>query len=330
MKHFLKDDDITADEQRRLIAFARELKTDRYTRPLLGGPPPAVPDGIDSRLLATPRSVAVIFEKESTRTRMSFQVGITELGGNAVLFDAQSSHLARGESIEDTARVLSRYVDAIVIRTFADARIAALAGASSVPVVNALTDGYHPCQLLADLMTITEEFGAVAGRTIAFVGDTGNNMGHSYLLAGALAGAHVRLAGPDLHPPAGDVLRSATELAAAHGGSVSVTTDPIAAIDGADVVATDTWLSMGQDNRESRMAALAPYRLDERLLANAAEHAIVLHCLPAHRGEEITDEVMDGPQSRVFEQAENRLHTQKALLAWLITDALPPLEEVPT
>jgi ornithine carbamoyltransferase len=302
VRHFLKDDDLTRDEQLALIASARRLKADRFARQPLAGP----------------KSVAVIFEKESTRTRMSFQVGIAELGGNPVVVDAKNSHLSRGETIEDTARVLSRYVDAIVIRTFGDDRINALAKASGVPVVNALTDGYHPCQLLADLLTIAEEFGEVAGRTIAYVGDAANNMSHSYLLAGALAGAHVRVAGPSGYRPDPAIVERANVLAAASGGSAVVAADAPAAVDGADVVATDTWVSMGQNDREQRLSDLEDYRLDAALLSRAARHAIVLHCLPAHRGEEITDEVIDGPRSRVFDQAENRLHAQKALLAWLM------------
>jgi ornithine carbamoyltransferase len=303
MRHFLADDDIDARQQHDLIALAARLKAER----------PRTPRWHDNP------SVALIFEKESTRTRLSFQIGITELGGNAVVMDNQTSQLARGETIEDTARVLSRYVQAIVIRTFADDRILALAAASDVPVVNALTDGFHPCQLLADLLTVTEEFGSVAGRTIAYIGDAGNNMAHSNLLAGALAGAHVRIAGPAGYPPDPAVLARAADLAASSGGSVTVTTDAKAAVDGADVVATDTWVSMGQHDRDCRLADLSAYQLNIELLRVAAPHAIVLHCLPAHRGEEITDAVMAGPQSRVFDQAENRLHAQKALLSWLLS-----------
>ncbi|ADD42737.1 ornithine carbamoyltransferase [Stackebrandtia nassauensis] len=303
MKHFLRDDDLDFASQCALIDLARAFKAE----PLAARP------------LSGPKSVAVVFEKESTRTRMSFQVGITQLGGNPVIVDAQSSHLSRGETIEDTARVLSGYVDAIVIRTYGDDRIQALAAAATVPVVNALTDGFHPCQLLADLQTVSEEFGSIAGRTIAYVGDAANNMAHSNLLAGALAGAHVRVAGPPGYQPDPGILDQATALAARHGGSVTATTDVAAAVAGADVVATDTWVSMGHADRDERLDTLAPYQVNAELLDLAADHAIVLHCLPAHRGEEITDEVMDGPQSRVFQQAENRLHAQKALLTRLVT-----------
>ena len=306
MKHFLKDDDIDFASQCALLELAKWFKANRPT----------------GRPLAGPKSVAVVFEKESTRTRMSFQVGIAELGGNPVVVDAQSSHLSRGETIEDTARVLSGYVDAIVIRTFGDERITALAGAAGVPVVNALTDGFHPCQLLADLLTVSEEFGAIAGRTISYVGDAANNMAHSNLLAGALAGAHVRVAGPAGLQPDPSIVERAGVLAAAHGGSVTVTTDAAEAVAGADVVATDTWVSMGHADREQRLGMLAPYQVNSRLLDLAAKHAIVLHCLPAHRGEEITDEVLDGGRSRVFQQAHNRLHVQKALLTYLVTGSL--------
>lgn len=325
MKHFLRDDDLSTNQQKYLIELAKALKVHRYeARPLLGG-------GLDSgyqraltdlprQVPPAPRSVAVIMEKESTRTRISFQIGITELGGNPVMIDAQSSQLSRGETIEDTARVLSGYVDGIVIRTFGDDRINALADAATVPVINALTDGFHPCQLLADLLTVEEEFGSVAGHTMAYVGDTANNMAHSYLLAGALAGAHIRLAGPAGYQPDPTVLGEAAEIAEGTGGSVTFLTDPIEAVAGADVVSTDTWVSMGQLDGPARLADLADYQLNAQLMAYAAPHAIALHCLPAHRGEEITDDVIDGPQSRVLTQAENRLHVQKALMMWLLTD----------
>lgn len=316
MKHFLRDDDVTAEQQRYLIDLAKELKLRRYeVRPLLNR------DG--GAAVPTPRSVAVILEKESTRTRISFQIGITELGGNPVMIDAQSSQLARGESIEDTAGVLSGYVDGIAIRTFGDDRINALAAASGVPVINALTDGFHPCQLLADLMTINEEFGDTAGITIGYVGDAGNNMAHSYLLAGALAGANVRVAGPTKYQPDPAIVERADRLAARTGGSVTVLTDPVEAVSGVDVVATDTWVSMGQLDREFRLEALSQYQVNADLMGHAADHAIALHCLPAHRGEEITDEVIDSPQSRVLFQAENRLHVQKALMVWLLTGCSP-------
>jgi ornithine carbamoyltransferase len=234
------------------------------------------------------------------------------------VIDAQGTHFGRGEAITDAARVLSRYVDAIVIRTFSDERLAALAGASTVPVVNALTDGFHPCQLLADLLTVRERCGGTAGRTLAYVGDAANNMSHSYLLAGATAGMHVRVAGPSGYDPDPAVVSRAAEVAAWTGGSVQVLRDPYEAVDGAHVVATDAWTSMGQEtDGRDRRTPFWPYQVNKDLLAAALPEAVVLHCLPAHRGEEITDDVLDGAHSAVFDQAENRLHAQKALLAWL-------------
>jgi ornithine carbamoyltransferase len=304
-RHFLVDDDLTAAEQAAILDEADRMKKDRYAyRPLAG-----------------PRSVAVVFEKPSTRTRLSFEIGIAELGGHPVILDARSTQLGRGETIEDTARVLSRYVDAIVIRTFGQDRIEALAAASDVPVVNALTDYAHPCQALADLQTIREHKGRLAGLTLAYLGD-GNNMAHSLLLAGALAGMHVRVGSPPDFEPLGQVMKRAAELAAFHGGSVAVTNDPLEAASDADVLYTDVWASMGQEGEAaSRVAPLRPYAIDERIVASASPDVVVMHCLPAHRGEEIAAAVIDGPASIVFDQAENRLHAQKALLAFLIESA---------
>jgi ornithine carbamoyltransferase len=303
-RHFLRDDDLTPVEQSAVLDLAAELKLDRYsTRPLAG-----------------PRSVAVLFDKQSLRTRLSFEVGIAELGGNPVVVDSQATHFGRGESLADAGRVLSRYVAAIVMRTYGDDRLADLAATATVPVVNALTDGFHPCQLLADLLTVRERCGGTAGRTLAYVGDAANNMAHSYLLAGATAGMHVRVAGPVGYDPSPAVVTRAAEIAASTGGSVRVVRDPRAAVEGVDVVATDAWTSMGQEGDDrDRHTPFRPYQVNKELLAAAAPAAIVLHCLPAHRGEEITDEVLDGVRSAVFDQAENRLHAQKALLAWLLT-----------
>jgi ornithine carbamoyltransferase len=265
------------------------------------------------------KAIAVIFEKQSLRTRVSFEVGIAQLGAHPVIIDAQSTHFGRGESITDAARVLSRYVDAIVIRTFSDERLAALASAASVPVINALSDGFHPCQLLADLLTVREWCGATAGRTLAYVGDAANNMASSYLLAGTTAGLHVRVAGPSGYDPDPAVVSRAAEVAAWTGGSVQVLRDAYEAADGADVLATDAWTSMGQeDDGRDRSTPFRPYQVNKDLLAAAAPDVVVLHCLPAHRGEEITDDVMDGAHSAVFDEAENRLHAQKALLAFLM------------
>ncbi len=305
MRHFLRDDDLTPAEQSAVLDAAETMVAAPFhDRPLVG-----------------PRSVAVIFEKVSLRTRVSFDVGIAELGGNAVVIDAQNTHFGRGESLADAARVLSGYVDAIVMRTFDDSRINELAKASSVPVVNALTDGYHPCQLLADLLTVRQVFGSTHGRTLAYVGDAAFNMGNSYALAGATAGMNVRIGAPAGFQPTQALIARARAIASATGGWVSVHTDPYEAVDGADVVATDTWTSMGQQTTPARLAALTPYQVNAGLLAAAAPHAVVLHCLPAHRGEEITDEVLDGPQSVAFQEAANRVPAQKALLAWLLRQA---------
>jgi ornithine carbamoyltransferase len=302
-RHFLRDDDLTPAELGEVLDLAARFKTERYEHKPFAGPEP----------------VAVIFEKPSLRTRVSFEAGIAELGGHPLVIDAQSTHFARGETIEDAAAVLSRYVSAIVIRTFADERIRSLAQGSSVPVVNALTDGFHPCQLLADLLTIRERLGGTRGVTLAYVGDAANNMSHSYLLAGAAAGARVRVAGPSGYDPDPAVVSRAAEIASWTGGSVETLHDPYEAVEDADVVATDTWTSMGQENDGlDRITPFLPYQVNAKLLAAARPDAIVLHCLPAHRGEEITDEVMDGPASALFDQAENRLHAQKALLAWLV------------
>ncbi|GGM48951.1 ornithine carbamoyltransferase [Dactylosporangium sucinum] len=297
-RHLLRDDDLTAAEQREVLDLAAAMKADRFGfRPLAG-----------------PRSVAVIFEKQSLRTRVSFETGIAELGGTPIIIDALSTHFGRGEAIGDAARVLSRYVDAIVIRSNVDARVRELAEHATVPVVNALTDGFHPCQLLADLQTVRERLGGTEGRTLAYLGDTANNMAHSYALAGVTAGMRVRLSGPAGFEPAPEVLEAARRR-----GVVEVVTDPAEAVKDADVVATDTWTSMGQEaDGLDRVTPFRPFQINDALLVNAKPGAIVLHCLPAHRGDEITDDVIDGPQSAVWDEAENRLHAQKALLAWLL------------
>ncbi|OZM70073.1 ornithine carbamoyltransferase [Amycolatopsis antarctica] len=301
-RHFLRDDDLTADEQIEILDLADRLKKQPYGDALAG-----------------PKAVAVIFEKNSTRTRFSFEVGIAQLGGHAVVVDGRTMQIGREETIEDTARVLSRYVDAVVWRTFAQARIDAFASAASVPVVNALTDEFHPCQILADLQTIRQYKGRLAGLTLTYFGDAANNMAHSLLLGGVTAGLHVRVAAPEGFHPAPWVLDAVRARAAETGGSAEVFTDPHAAADGADVVTTDAWTSMGQENDgRDRVAPFRPYQVNEGLLARTGTDTIVLHDLPAHRGWEITDEVIDGPSSAVWDEAENRLHAQKALLAWLL------------
>jgi ornithine carbamoyltransferase len=305
-RHLTRDDDLAPDEQAAVLDLADRLKRDPYS----------------SRVLAGPRAVAVIFEKSSTRTRVSFEVAITRLGGHPVMIDGRTTQLGREETVEDTCRVLNRYVDAIVWRTFAQHRIDAMASVATVPVVNALTDEFHPCQVLADLMTVRERFGRLAGLTMTYLGDGANNMAHSLLLGGATAGMRVRIAAPDGFTPQPRVLAAARQRAAATGGAVELVTDPRAAADGADVLVTDTWTSMGQENDGlDRIGPLRPYRLDAALLAATGTDTIVLHCLPAHRGQEITDEVLDGPASAAWDEAGNRVPAQQALLAWLLERA---------
>jgi ornithine carbamoyltransferase len=301
-KHFLRDDDLTPAQQAEVLDLARVMKKDRFAR----------------RPLEGPKAVAVLFDKPSLRTRVSFTVGIAELGGLPLVIDTQTTHIGRGETIGDIARVLTRQTAAIVWRTFGQDRIEELAAASTVPVINALTDEFHPCQILADLQTVAERLGPLPGRALAYLGDGANNMAHSYLLGGATAGMHVRVAAPDGYQPDPGIVVAAQRIAAETGGSAAVVGDPALAVKGADVLATDVWVSMGQQDAPARREALAPFQVSDELLALAADGAIVLHCLPAHRGEEITAGVIDGPASAVWDQAENRLHAQKALLAWLL------------
>jgi ornithine carbamoyltransferase len=302
-RHLLRDDDLSPDEQLAVLDLAAAMKV----------------DPLGQRPLAGPRSVAVLFDKASTRTRVSFEVGIAQLGGHPLIIDATVSQLGRGETIGDTARVLSRYVDAIVWRTGDQSRIVEMAAAASVPVVNALTDQFHPCQVLADLQTIRERRGRLSGLTLSYFGDGANNMAHSLLLGGVTAGIHVRVCAPDGFTPNPVFLQDATNRATETGGSAELVGDPHAAADGADVLVTDTWVSMGQEaDGLDRSAPFRPLQVNAALLARAGADAIVLHCLPAHRGDEITDEVLDGPSSAVWDEAENRLHAQKALLTWLL------------
>jgi ornithine carbamoyltransferase len=303
LRHLLRDDDLTSAEQREVLDLAARLKADPFgVRPLEG-----------------PRAVAVLFDKPSTRTRLSFQVGIAQLGGTPLIVDGVTSQLGRGETIADTARVLSRYVESIVWRTGDHSRVEEMASAASVPVVNALTDRFHPCQVLADLQTVRERLGELAGLTLTYLGDGANNMAHSLLLGGATAGMQVRICAPDGFTPDPTVVHDAKARGAETGGGAVLVADPQAAVDGAHVVVTDTWVSMGQEGDGlDRSAPFRPLQVNAALLTRAAPGAIVLHCLPAHRGDEITDEVIDGPASAVWDEAENRLHAQKALLAWLL------------
>ncbi len=293
-----------------MLALAAELKRTRHTE---AAPTPLrAPNGV-------PRAVAVLFDKPSTRTRVSFAVGVAELGGYPLVVDAATSQLGRGEPVEDTTRVFDRQVAAIVWRTSGQDRIEAMAAVSGVPVVNALTDEFHPCQVLADLQTVAERKGTLAGLTLGYLGDGANNMAHSYLLGGATAGLHVRIGSPASFQPDPSVVKRAEEIAAETGGSVHWTDDAAAAADGADVLVTDTWVSMGrEDEYDARVAPFLPYAVDDAALARAADDAVVLHCLPAYRGKEIAASVIDGPQSAVWDEAENRLHAQKAILIWLL------------
>lgn len=302
-RHFLRDDDLTPAEQREVLTLARELKAQRFS----------------ARPLAGPQTVAVIFDKTSTRTRVSFAVGIADLGGSPLIIDSGSSQLGGKESIADTARVLERQVAAVVWRTYAQSGLEEMSAGTTVPVVNALSDDFHPCQILADLQTIAEHKGELSGLTIAYLGDAANNMAHSYLLGCATAGMHVRVAGPASHQPRADVFADAQKRAAETGGSVWAGTDPVEAVRGADVVVTDTWVSMGQEaEKAERIAAFGAYQVNAELMAHANTDAIFLHCLPAYRGFEVSAEVLDGPQSVIWDEAENRLHAQKALLTWLL------------
>jgi ornithine carbamoyltransferase len=301
-RHFLVDTDLTQQEQSEVLELALALKADRWAH----------------RPYAGPQTVAVIFDKTSTRTRVSFSAGIADLGGNPLMIDPGESQLGK-ESVADTARVFSRMVSTIVWRTYAQSGLEEMAAASDVPVVNGLSDAYHPCQILADLLTIREHRGDPAGLTFAYLGDAANNMAHSYLLGGATAGMHVRVAGPRGYLPDPGVVRAAEDRAARTGGSVRVTTDPAEALTGADVVCTDTWVSMGQEAETGARARIfRPYCVDAAAMALAEPGALFLHCLPAFRGSEVAAEVIDGPQSVVWDEAENRLHAQKALLVWLM------------
>ena len=303
IRHFLRDDDLTPDEQSDVLVLAAELKRDPLSR----------------RPLEGPRGVAVIFDKNSTRTRFSFEMGIAQLGGHAVVVDGRSTQLGRDETLADTGRVLSRYVDAIVWRTFGQQRLDEMASAATVPVVNALSDDFHPCQVLADLQTIAECKGGLRGLRLTYLGDGANNMAHSLMLGGATAGVHVTVAAPAGFTPHLRFVAAAEARGHETGASVTVITDPMVAASGADVLVTDTWTSMGQeDDGRDRVGPFRPFQINAGMLARADSEAVVLHCLPAHRGEEITDEVIDGPHSAVWYEAENRLHAQKALLVWLL------------
>ncbi len=310
-RHFLRDDDLSPAEQASILDLAIELKRDRFSVTPLAGP----------------QTVAVIFDKSSTRTRVSFAVGIADLGGTPLIISTANSQLGGKETAADTARVLERQVAAIVWRTYAQSGLEEMAAGTTVPVINALSDDFHPCQLLADLLTIREHRGALSGLTVTFLGDGASNMAQSYLLAAALAGMHVRVASPAGYSPNASVVSDAAMIAATTGGSVALFTDPLEAVTAADVVVTDTWVSMGKEQEKSaRLQVLGDYQVNAGLMAAAAPDALFLHCLPADRGFEVTAEVLDGPQSVIWDEAENRLHAQKALLVWLLRQqAVPPV-----
>ncbi|PWL20263.1 MAG: ornithine carbamoyltransferase [Candidatus Aquiluna sp. XM-24bin5] len=301
-RHFLKDDDLTPVEQADIIERAIRLKADRFSE----------------RPFAGPQTVAVIFDKTSTRTRVSFAVGISDLGGVPLILDTGVSQLGKKESVADTAKVLERQVAQIVWRTYAQSGLEEMAANSKVPVINALSDSWHPCQLLADLVTIREHFGKTQGLKLAYVGDAANNMANSYLVACALAGMSVSVAAPEGYLPDQEVVSRAREIAALQGGTIETTSDPGQAVEGANVIATDTWISMGmEEEAEERKRDFAGFTVDQALMDAASSDAVFLHCLPAYRGFEVSAEVIDGPRSMVWQEAENRLHAQKALMAWL-------------
>jgi ornithine carbamoyltransferase len=302
-RHFLRDDDLSPEALLEVLELAEQMKADRFGH----------------RPLAGPQAVALIFDKQTLRTQLSFSVGVAELGGQPIVVDGRLAGIGVRESVADVTRVISRQVSAIVWRTFGQQLLEQATALSPVPVVNALTDQFHPCQVLADLLTIREHKKQLAGLRLAYLGDGANNMANSYLLGGASAGLHVRVAGPEGYQPDPSVVADAKRIAAATGGSVLITDDPDAALDTADVVATDTWVSMGQEAEQAeREAPFRPYAITAEALQRAAGDAIVLHCLPAYRGKEIEADVIDGPQSVVWDEAENRLHAQKALLTWLL------------
>jgi ornithine carbamoyltransferase len=299
-RHFVSDLDLSSEEQVALLDRAAEMKA----RP-----------GDYSQALAG-KVLGMIFRKSSTRTRVSFEAGIARLGGSGIFLHSAATQMGRGEPISDTGKVMSRYVDLIMIRTFDHEETRGLAASSRVPVINGLDDLLHPCQALADLLTIRETFGELGGKQLVYVGD-GNNVAHSLLYAGARAGMHVRVVGPEGHAPNAAVLEIARKEAAGTGAVLEVTTE-LAGVEGADVVYTDVWASMGQeDEAKARVQKFQGYQVDAAVMKRAAERAIFLHCLPAHRGEEVAAEVIDGPASRVFDQAENRMHVQNALMTFL-------------
>ena len=297
LRHFLADDDISTQEQTTILDLAEKLKKEPFAeRPLDG-----------------PKTVAVLFDKTSTRTRFSFETAVANMGGRAITVDTSMTQMGKGESYQDTAAVLSRYVEAIVWRTFDHINLLEMAETTTVPLVNALSDDLHPCQILADLLTCRENLGELRGRKAVYLGDGDNNMANSYMIGFATAGMDVSIIAPEGFQPRQEFVDRARKR-----GNITIS-DDVDEVKGADVVITDTWISMGQENDgRDRRTPFLPYRVDSTLMSKANEDAIFLHCLPAYRGNEVKTEVIDGPQSRVFDEAENRLHAQKALLVWLL------------
>ncbi len=305
-RHFLRDDDLTPAQQAEVLDLAARLKAAPY----------------DTKPLAGPRTVAMIFDKQTLRTQASFAAGIAELGGNPMLVDGALAGIGVRESVADVARVLGRQASVVVWRTSGQDRLDQMAEHAGVPVVNALTDDFHPCQLLADLLTIREHKGELAGLTVAFVGDGACNMGNSWLLAGATAGMHVRISSPRGFEPDPQMVDEASRIADGTAGSAVLEPDPTRAVAGADVVVTDTWISMGkEDEAEQRTQTFGAWAVTPALFSLADPDAIFLHCLPAYRGKEVDAEVIDGPRSVVWDEAENRRHAQKAILTWLLEDS---------
>ena len=297
LRHFLADDDISTQEQTTILDLAEKLKKEPFAERSLDGP----------------KTVAVLFDKTSTRTRFSFETAVANMGGRAITVDTSMTQMGKGESYQDTAAVLSRYVEAIVWRTFDHANLLEMAETTTVPLVNALSDDLHPCQILADLLTCRENLGELRGRKAVYLGDGDNNMANSYMIGFATAGMDVSIIAPEGFQPRQEFVDRARKR-----GYITIS-DDVDEVKGADVVITDTWISMGQENDgRDRRTPFLPYRVDSTLMSKANEDAIFLHCLPAYRGNEVTTEVIDGPQSRVFDEAENRLHAQKALLVWLL------------
>ncbi|HZK24856.1 MAG TPA: ornithine carbamoyltransferase [Oscillospiraceae bacterium] len=304
-RDFLSVNDFTPDELLEILTFAQELKIKQRTG--------------QAAALLPGKTLGMIFQKASTRTRVSFEAGMFQLGGYALYLSAADMQIGRGEEIKDTARVLSRYLDGIMIRTYAHRDVEELAAYAEIPVINGLTDLLHPCQAMADLLTILEQQGTLSGLKLAYLGD-GNNMAHSLLLACSKLGINVAVASPLGYQPSAAIVADAQANAQKHGSTVTVTTEPAAAAADADVLYTDVWASMGQEAEQmSRAKIFKSYQLNNQLLAQAKSEAIVMHCLPAHRGEEISEEVLEGPQAVVFDQAENRLHVQKAIMAKLLS-----------